>query len=321
MLEPLLQLLRGEDVSERMAAAEGLRALSHPGKLERIGEVARDPKASELGRRDAIALIAESNDGNASALLRGLAVEPSVPADARTRALAALARRDPAALAQVADALLRDPDPAVRAALVCDAGRLAREHAERIVRAALDDPASAVRSAVHFPITELGLVTLAAPLAAAFAKIDERIRREKGSVADWDRAWEEDALLRALAKCAAHPDARGAVAPIAGALVELAADPYAYDAQQGLLAGANAADVLAVTGVPQEHVDALAAIVENGAVEARVRESALEALGSSGKAAVGALRVKLARAVCGMSRLSPGAVKAALARARRGGRS
>jgi hypothetical protein len=278
MLDRLLQLLRSEEMSERWTAVEQLRALSQPGKLERIAEVARDPGAGKLGRRDAVALIAAAEEPGAGELLFALAVEPRAPADARCYAVAALADRDPAALARAADALLRDPDPAVRAAVVADAWRLPRERAETIVRAALDDPATAVRSTACLPIAHADLPGLAGAVADAFAKIEERIRREKGSAGTWDVAWEEDALLRALAKRASDPDARQAVAPIVGRLIELAADPSSYDAQQGLLAGRNAAEILARTGVPDEHRDALARILRDNAVDLCVRESIRAAL-------------------------------------------
>lgn len=224
MLEHLLQLLRSEEMPERWKAVERLRTLSAPGKLERIAGVARHLGASGLGRRDAIALIAGADDPEAGALLLALAVESGAPADARGRAVTALAARDPAALAQAAGAILRDPDPAVRAALVADAGRLPRECAETIVRAALDDPATAVRSAAWLPIAEADLRGFAGPVTAAFAKIEERIRREKGSAGTWDVAWEEEALLRALAKRACDPEMRQAVTPITGRPIELAAD-------------------------------------------------------------------------------------------------
>lgn len=281
MLDRLLQLLRSEEMSERWTAVEQLRAHSQPGKLERIAEVARDPDASELGRRDAIALIAGADDPEAGALLLALAVESGAPADARGRAVTALAARDPAALAQAAGAILRDPDPAVRAALVADAGRLPRECAETIVRAALDDPATAVRSAVWLPIAEADLRGFAGPVAAAFAKIEERIRREKGSAGTWDVAWEEEALLRALAKRACDPEMRQTVTPIIGRLIELAADPDSYDAQQGLLAGRNAAEILACTGVPDEYRDALARILRDNVADLCVQESIRTALDRS----------------------------------------
>lgn len=272
MLENLLQLLRSEEMSERWAAVERLRTLSEPGKLERIAEVARDPGASELGRRDAISLIAGADDSGAGALLLALAVEAGAPADARSRAVAALAARDPTALAQAAGALLRDPDPAVRAALVADAGRLPRETAATIVRAALDDPATAVRSAAWMPIAEADLRGFAGPVATALAKIEERIRSEKGSAEFWDVAWEEEALLRALAKRAFDPEMRRAVTPIIGRLIELAADPSSYDAQQGLLAGRNAAEILACTGVPDDCRDALHRILSDKTVDLSVQE-------------------------------------------------
>jgi len=281
MLDDLIAQLRGADGLERAEASNRLKELADSQTLARLAEVARDPEADPLGRRDAIHLIAGAQEPDAGALLRGLALDARAPSDARCRAIVALAGREPAALDAAADALARDRDAAVRATLVTQAGRLPRERAEAFARGALADESRDVRSAAGLPIQQLRLATLVGPLVAAIAKLPLELGAEVNG-GNWARAEEEDALLRGLRAVASdEPDFRRAVTPILARLVARAASVWAYDAEQGLLTGRDAAEVLAVTGVERGQIAGLEAILRDPAVEPVIRHAIVEALARS----------------------------------------
>lgn len=296
-LDDLIARLRGADGLERARAANRLKELADPKTLARLAEVARDPGTDRLGRRDAIDLIAGAKAPSAGFLLSELALDGRAPSDARSRAIIALAEREPPALAAAADALALDRDAVVRATLVAQAGRLPRARAETLARAALTDESRDVRGAAHLPIQELQLATLIPSLVEAIAKTPLDLEAEVNG-GNWDRAREEDALLRGLrAVVSDEPACRRAVAPILPRLVARAASVWAYDAQQGLLTGRHAAEVLAATGVDRGQVADLAAILLDPEVEPVIRVAIAEALGrTEGDEAAAALREELARA-------------------------
>lgn len=323
MLDRLLEKLRHGDGKARFEAAAALRAVQDPRKLDRIADVARDPAASDFARSDAVALIAEAG-ALAFPLLRAIALARGAPADARRTALAAIARLDSALDGEAVDALLRDPEPTVRGALVMDVERLAPHRVESILRAALDDASTTVRSSTRQSLPGSRPRGLGPAILSAFEKIGERLRRESlpASAAE-HRLWEEEALLLGLIPYLRDPEVARAARRIATRLVEIAGDPHSCsEGPPARELGLVAADVLAQTGVEDEVVPELARVIGDDRLEGRVRDKALEALArSGGDAAQDELRQELARALDGRSHWSADVVSSALERAGRAGRA
>lgn len=181
--------------------------------------------------------------------LAALALDRAAPADARVRAVAALSQRDAARYDAAVDALAADPSADVRAAAVLYADRLDAARAEALVRVALEDASSRVRCAVHYAVVRHRIAGIAPLLVDALQRLEERLRREKPEFGFWDRRYEEDALLKALAASTGAPGFAALIKPIRAWLQAIAADPDNDDVEEQIFLYRNARAVLDAAGI------------------------------------------------------------------------